>query len=443
MNRKAYPEYKDSGVEWLGEIPEHWQAFTVKRVSVRIQTGCTPPTLEERYYEDGTVPWYGPGSFGTNLVLSEPIKLLNEAAICDGTARLFAADSIMVVCIGATIGKVGYLEKPASSNQQITAITPNPKKASGKFLSYQFKRLEHVLRGIAPSTTLPIMDQQEVGYLPCALPTLEEQNLIVEYLDRETERIDTLIAKKERQIELLQEKRTALISRAVTKGLDPNAKMKDSGIEWLGEIPEGWEVIECKFGYDIQLGKMLQNEPQSEKEMFVPYLKAINVQWSKVHIDNFFEMWASNEDTIKYGVKNGDLLVCEGGEVGRAGIVNNVNPPCIIQNALHRVRSKNKNNPKFLMYLLQEAYNKDWINIICNKATISHFTREKLGWLHIVKPLVEEQHAIAAFLDREAAKIDGLIDKVTESIEKLREYRTALISAAVTGKIDLRGEVNV
>jgi len=213
-------QMKDSGIEWLGEIPAHWEACPVKRVSTRIQTGCTPPTSEERYYEDGTVPWYGPGSFSTNLVLSEPVKLLNEAAIREGAARLFAADSIMVVCIGATIGKVGYLASPASSNQQITAITPNAKKASGKFLSYQLKRLEHVLRGVAPSTTLPIMDQQEVGYLPCALPTLEEQNLIVEYLDRASQKADTMTANIHDSIAMLREYRTALISAAVTGKID-------------------------------------------------------------------------------------------------------------------------------------------------------------------------------------------------------------------------------
>jgi len=211
---------KDSGIDWLGEIPAHWTTCPIKRVSTRIQTGCTPPTAEERYYEDGTVPWYGPGSFGTDVVLSEPVKLLNETAIREGTARLFAADSIMVVCIGATIGKVGCIAGPASSNQQITAITPNPKKASGKFLAYQLKRLEHVLRGIAPSTTLPIMDQQEVGYLPCALTTLEEQNLIIEHLDRLLRKADAMTGRIHESIAMLQEYRTALISAAVTGRID-------------------------------------------------------------------------------------------------------------------------------------------------------------------------------------------------------------------------------
>jgi len=208
--------FKDSGILWLGKIPEHWEVYPVKRIATRIQTGCTPPTSEERYYEDGTVPWYGPGSFGVDLVLSDPVKLLNEEAICEGVARLFSADSVMVVCIGATIGKVGYLQNPASSNQQITAISTNQRKAYGKFLAYQLKRLEPVLQGIAPNTTLPILDQQDMGYLPCALPNLVEQKGIIEYLDSECLKLDAAISQIAESISKLREYRTALISAAVT-----------------------------------------------------------------------------------------------------------------------------------------------------------------------------------------------------------------------------------
>ncbi len=211
---------KDSGVEWLREIPEHWAIHSIKRVSTRIQTGCTPPTAEERYYELGTIPWYGPGSFGTNLILSEPTKLLNEDSVREGAARIFAEDSVMVVTIGATIGKVGYLASPASSNQQITAISPNQNEVSGKFLAYQLKRLEPVLRGIAPSTTLPIMDQQELGSLPCALPGLDEQKRIVQHIDLQSQKIDRMIETIRNSIDLLREYRTALISAAVTGKID-------------------------------------------------------------------------------------------------------------------------------------------------------------------------------------------------------------------------------
>jgi len=211
---------RDSGIDWLGDVPEHWEVKRLKRVSKRIQTGCTPPTAQEYYYEDGTISWYGPGNFGDDLILGEASKLINESAIKDGVARLFEAGSTMIVAIGATIGKVGYIDKPATSNQQITAVAPNIAKVSGKFLAYQLKRLEQVLKGIAPNTTLPIMDQQKIGCLVIAIPPISEQQAITDFLDRETSKIDGLIAKVTEAIEKLKEYRTALISAAVTGKID-------------------------------------------------------------------------------------------------------------------------------------------------------------------------------------------------------------------------------
>ncbi|HDH50848.1 MAG TPA: hypothetical protein ENG75_05820 [Nitrospirae bacterium] len=217
-------------------------------------------------------------------------------------------------------------------------------------------------------------------------------------------------------------------------------KYKNSGIEWLGEIPEGWKTLECKFGYSIQLGKMLQNESQTVDDEKAPYLKALNVQWENVDTYDLPEMWASLKDFEKYSVKDGDLLVCEGGEVGRAGIILNTPIKCIIQNALHRVRPKKGNSSKYLMYLLEVASFQGWFDILCNKATIAHFTGDKFGCFLITLPPIDEQKSIASFLDRDTKRIDTIIEKVKTSIEKLREYRTALISAAVTGKIDVREE---
>jgi type I restriction enzyme S subunit len=443
MSRQAYPKYKPSGIEWLGEIPEHWKTCPVKRVSTRIQTGCTPPTSEERYYDDGTVPWYGPSSFGTNLVLSEPVKLLNEAAIHEGTARLFPADSIMVVCIGATIGKVGYLTNPASSNQQITAIILSPRKASGKFLSYQLKRLEHVLRGIAPSTTLPIMDQQEVGYLPCALPTLGEQHAIAAFLDRETARIDTLIAKKERQIELLQEKRAALISHAVTKGLDPNAKMKDSGIEWLRGIPEHWTVSRIA----TICSKITNGFVGPTRDILVPdgisYLQSLHIKGNNIQFDGLYfveEGWSKEHG--KSILRQGDVLVVQTGDIGQVAVVpeefDGANCHALIILSCRKEYALGK----FLSLVLNSHYGFHSLKRIQTGSLLPHLNCTFVREIYIPLPPFEEQKRIVTFLDHETTQIDLMTSRIEESITKLHEYRTALISAAVTGKIDVRKEAS-
>lgn len=211
---------KDSGIEWFGEIPEHWEVYILRRVARRIQTGSTPPTAQEHYYEEGTIPWYGPGSFSVDLVLHEPVKLIAKEAVRDGVARLFCHGSAMIVAIGATIGKVGYIEHDASCNQQITVVTFDERKAVGKFAAYQLKSLEPVLQSIAPSTTLPIMDQGQIGDLPIALPSLQEQEAIAVHIDRETHKVDALIRKVEESIARLEEYRKSLISSVVTGKID-------------------------------------------------------------------------------------------------------------------------------------------------------------------------------------------------------------------------------
>ncbi|MFZ0827505.1 MAG: restriction endonuclease subunit S [Verrucomicrobiia bacterium] len=218
LNSKA--KLKSSGNDWLGDIPVHWEVLTVRRRAKLIKTGGTPPTAEERYYEDGTVPWFGPGSFDDQIVVSQPVKLLNSSAVKEGAARMFAAGATMVVAIGATLGKVSSLTEPGSCNQQITVIEFDERRVHPRFATYQLKRLEPALRAIAPSATLPILDQGEIADIAIGLPPIPEQTAIAEFLDAETARIDDLVAKVETAVERLQEYRTALITAAVTGKID-------------------------------------------------------------------------------------------------------------------------------------------------------------------------------------------------------------------------------
>jgi len=226
---------KPSGIEWLGDVPEHWEVKAVRRIAQRIQTGSTPPTAEEKYYEDGTVPWFGPGSFGESILLSEPAKLLNTAAVKDGAARLFPQGATMIVTIGATLGKVSSIAENASCNQQITVVEGEKATVHPRFVTYQLKRLEPTLRAIAPSATLPILSQDEIARLFLALPPLGEQSAISNYLDHETAKIDKMVEKVEAAIEKLQEYRTALITAAVTGKIDVRQVAK-SVVSTAGEV---------------------------------------------------------------------------------------------------------------------------------------------------------------------------------------------------------------
>jgi type I restriction enzyme S subunit len=200
----------------------------------------------------------------------------------------------------------------------------------------------------------------------------------------------------------------------------------------MPDIPSSWDDTFVKICFDVQLGKMLQSKPNSYEDIEVPYLKAQHVNWDGVTVKSLPLMFSSETEVQKFAAKNGDLLVCEGGEVGRAAILEGLEDVAIIQNALHRVRRTQLGDVGYLNYLLRNIADAGWFAILCNKATIAHLTGEKLGAIRIPVPSIEEQTQITKFLDYKTAQIDYLIEKKKALIEKLNEQRIAMITQAVT-----------
>lgn len=272
-------------------------------------------------------------------------------------------------------------------------------------------------------------------------PPRSTQMAIVDFLDRKTAAIDALIAKKERLIELLEEKRQALITQAVTKGLDPNVPMKDSGIEWLGEIPAHWSCAPLYSRYEVQLGKML-NAERSTGDHMRPYLRNANVSWDGIDLTDVKQMNFPPGDRTDYRLRTGDLLVCEGGAninvVGKSAIWEGQIEECYYQKALHRVRPNRANeNPRFLRYSLYAAMKKGVFVAEANPNTVFHLTAEKLRRHRFAFPPVGEQATIVAKLRRRTARLNEVVVRTRMSLARLREYRQALITAAVTGQVDV------
>jgi len=218
--------------------------------------------------------------------------------------------------------------------------------------------------------------------------------------------------------------------------LKPYPAMKDSGVLWVGEVPEHWEVAAVKRHYSIQLGKMLQGRPIGLEDIEVPYLKAQHVQWSSVRTSSPPKMWASPGELKQFGVSAGDLLVCEGGEGGRCSLVREIADGYIIQNALHRVRSVDYCRNDFLQYVMSAVAATGYFDAINNKATIAHFTREKFGSLGVPVPSANEQSAIVRFLDHADRRIRRYIRAKKKLIELLDEQKQAIIHRAVTRGLD-------
>lgn len=206
---------RNSGVEWFEKIPEHWNCEHLKRFATRIQTGSTPPTDRPDYYLDGTIPWFAPGSYDSDIELREPRKLVNESAKHDGSLRTFPPGAVFLVGIGATIGKVGLIKEWASCNQQIIGIVCNY-RMTGRYLAYQLKIYEDVIPGIAAATTLPIFDQVKTGYLPILQPPVEEQDAICSFLDAKLAEMKSIVTAINLQIKTLIAYRKSLIHECVT-----------------------------------------------------------------------------------------------------------------------------------------------------------------------------------------------------------------------------------
>lgn len=207
---------------------------------------------------------------------------------------------------------------------------------------------------------------------------------------------------------------------------------KDSGVEWLGEVPEHWVVAPLKRGFSVTLGKMLQPDANGPDDELLPYLRAANIQWTGVDVSDIKQMWLSPRDRGQLTLQLGDLLVSEGGDVGRSCIWQNEISNCAFQNSVNRVRATHGGSTRYLYYWMSTIKDKGYVDVLCNKSTIAHFTAEKVAAVPVPFPLLPEQTAIATFLDHETAKIDALVAEQEKLINLLQEKRQAVISHAVT-----------
>ena len=286
---------------------------------------------------------------------------------------------------------------------------------------------------------MPRADWEHVGSIHVPSPDTSEQAEIIAVLDRETKRIDSLITKKTRFIELLKEKRQALITHAVTKGLDPKVKMRNSGVDLIGDVPEHWAVCKLSYRYTVELGKML-DEKKMTGDHPISYLRNKDVQWLSINAIDLPIMDISPGEIYRYTIKNGDLLVCEGGDVGRSAIWRGADNTIGYQKALHRLRAVSvaRDTVDFFSNALFAAKSNGAFEEGDTKSTISHLPAEKFREYRFAFPPIGEQQKIVSFLSNMIGRIGRLSEQTQRSIDLLKERRSAFITAAVTGQIDLR-----
>jgi type I restriction enzyme S subunit len=327
----------------------------------------------------------------------------------------------------------------------VALVRPRASTCDGRFLRYVFAAIgpRDQFHVAANGITRFGLGGDAIRASLIPTPPLAEQRDISDVLDRETARIDGLVAKKERLIELLQEKRAALITRVITQGVDPNIPLKDSGVEWLGKIPVHWEMKRLKAVSALQTGLTL-GKKYAEAELVVrPYLRVANVQDGHIDLDKVAEVELPRQEVARYELHEGDVLITEGGDfdkLGRGYVWDGQISGCLHQNHVFAVRPHRRDlSSRFLAFVMSSGYGRAYFTATSTQSTnLASTNSTKLRNLPLPMPPVSEQDRTVAQLDRDTADIDTLAAKVREAIERLKELRAALISAAVTGKIDVR-----
>ena len=441
MSFPRYPEYKDSGVEWLGEVPAHWAWTSLKRLaSIRYGIGEPP-----EYVAEGVPLIRATNVHAGKLLLDDGLVLVDPCDIPERRIVWLEVGDIIVVRSGAYTGDSAIV--PRDSPRYIAGFDMVVRCTAMHSEFLQYSLLSHYLKTFQIDlermrAAQPHLNAEELGGCRLVLPPLLEQVAISTFLDHETAKIDALVAEQEKLIALLKEKRQAVISHAVTKGLNPDVPMKASGIEWLGEVPAHWNVSRLKFHAAIQTGVAKGKDNTGKDTVTVPYLRVANVQDGYLDLEDIATIEIPTEDLDRYSLRSGDVLMNEGGDfdkLGRGHVWNGEIAPCIHQNHVFAVRPTAV-SPAFLSWITSSDYAQFYFMGRSKQSTnLASISSSNVMELPVVLPPPQEQQEIEACLVETTSRLDLLVQESKNAIALLKERRSALISAAVTGKIDVRG----
>lgn len=441
MSVPAYPTYRDSGVASLGMVPHGWSVTRLRFVAdfnpSKQETASLSPDTEVSF-----LPMEAIGDDGSlRLDATRPLSTVEQGYTYfrDGDVVIAKITPCFEngkgALVSGLVGGVGF------GTTELIVVRPKERRTLGPFLQWVFVSPD--FRNTATASMYGAGGQKRVPDVfvrdfVVALPPLAEQSAIAAFLDRETGKIDALVAEQERLIALLKEKRQAVISQAVTKGLDASAPMKDSGVAWLGEVPAHWEVKRLKqFAAEIVVGVVVMPTQYYAPEG-VPALRSLNIREMAISLENlvYFDA-ASNAKLAKSMLRVGDLVAVRTGKPGTTAVVT---PDLDGANCIDLIliRKSERFVSRFCAYIMNSEVCRIQFETGTEGAIQQHFNIETARDLRMALPPVEEQNLIVEFLDAELGRLDTLTTEAHRAIALLRERRAALISAAVTGKIDVR-----
>ena len=435
MSFPRYPEHKDSGIDWLGKVPVHWK---LRKIAWHIpySVGWTPPSGREEYY-DGDYLWVTIADLNKPVIYDTRSKI-TQKAVADRGGKLSPAGS-MLFSFKLTVGNVSFLGEPAYTNEAIASFEPNEqidlkywRYAAPQFIP-RFGR-ENIYGAL-------LLNQEMIGSVRFYAPDIQEQNLISKFLDHETARIDALVEEQQRLIKLLKEKRQAVISHAVTKGLDHDVPMKDSGVEWLGEVPAHWRVASLKHAFEVVAD--VDHYMPSSVDSGVPYVMTGDLRRLASEIDMGSCKQITREEFLKLSRKirtsKGDVIMARYATIGSVSYVD-IDAEFIVSYSCVTIRPQAElaSGIYLFLYFQSDAFIKGISNMI-NANTQENVGIGDLKEVKAALPNVHEQKVIVHELELKLTELDRIIKTSRATIRLLIERRAVLISAAVTGKIDVRG----
>ncbi|MGL5324161.1 MAG: restriction endonuclease subunit S [Aeromonas sp.] len=437
---QPYPEYKDSGVEWLGEVPTNWSVATLRHALAGIKNGSTATQLDEGIdtVQISRIETISTGEINHDKVgFVEFVDALHHYRLNVGDILFSHINSLpMVGNIAQYCSKI-----PLYHGMNLLRLQPSAKVES-RYLYWWLKST--FSRQSVESLAKPAINQASIAIdqiksIPCLYPMWDEQCIIAAFLDYETARIDRLIAQQQRLIELLKEKRQAVISHAVTKGLNPNAPMKDSGVEWLGQVPEHWVVSPLKYKCEFSGGGTPSKDNLEYWNGSIPWVSPKDMKsfWITDAEDKITEQ-AIKESSTKLVQPGAVLMVVRSGILQRTIPVGINTIPVTMNQDMKAIRFSSAVYAEWLSFFIkgyEDSLLLDWRK---QGATVESIEHEYLANSLMLFPPEEEARSIIAALGRRLDKFDQLEQRASDAITLLQECRTALISAAVTGKIDLR-----
>lgn len=430
MSFPAYPVYKDSGVDWLGEIPEGWSIKPLWALFRRHKlTGFPDEQLLSVYRDYGVIP---KASRDDNF---------NKPSDDLGAYQLVQVGDLAINKMKAWQGSVGISSHKGIVSPAYHVYAPSHSEAP-QYLHHLFRCNEYIAGYLANSKGIRVnqwdLEPQQHSRMSVLLPSFQEQTQIARFLDHETARIDALIEEQQRLIELLKEKRQAVISHAVTKGLDPTVPMKDSGVEWLGEVPAHWEVTKFKWPLRTASGG---TPPSNDRETYydggIPWLRSLDLTDDLItEYEVTVTQRAVQETACKVVPKSSVLIAMYGGDgtIGKNGLLTF---DSAINQAICAFLPSDRCVPEYLHRYIQ-FYRPYWMIGAESSRKDPNIGQDRIGDHFLVLPPPQEQSEIVAFLGVELLKFSALIKEAQTGVEFLQERRSALISAAVTGKIDVR-----